>query len=396
MHIVHLTPYYAPAYPFGGVVRAVEGMARAMSKRGHTVTVLTTDAASPGERLPPPHQLDRDGVRVLRARNLFARGTLNLSSPVRLGRLAAPVLAQADVLHIHEFRTVENLLVTPLAVRHGLPIFLSPHGTLTLTTGRGGVKAVWDRLLSPAVARRIDTVIGLTADETAEARAAWSTFGTQAQFATIPNGVDLDTFAHLPDPAAFRSLYNLGDGPVCLFMGRLHPRKGAHLLAEAFQGANIPNARLVIAGPDEGGRALIEPFIDSRVVLTGYLDGTERLAALAAADIFALPAEGEGLSMVVLEALACGLPVLLTPGCHLPEAAAAGAGIEIARTPDALAEGLRFLLTDLAQLEPMRQAARALVRDQFVWEKVVSSFERLYSSRAEQGYNEESSQLKFK
>ena len=44
MHILHLSPYYRPAYAFGGVVRAVEGIAGALAARGHQVTVLTTDA----------------------------------------------------------------------------------------------------------------------------------------------------------------------------------------------------------------------------------------------------------------------------------------------------------------------------------------------------------------
>ncbi len=163
MNILHLTPYYAPAYAFGGVTRAVEGMARALADRGHTVTVLTTDALSPTERCSGSPDELRDGVRVVRARNLWPRGRLNLSSPLTMERLATDLLAEAEVLHLHEFRTVENLLVTPMAARRGLPMVLSPHGTLTLTTGRGGLKAAWDRLLSPLVARRIAAVIGLTA-----------------------------------------------------------------------------------------------------------------------------------------------------------------------------------------------------------------------------------------
>ncbi|MCA9891104.1 MAG: glycogen/starch synthase, partial [Anaerolineae bacterium] len=69
MKIIHLTPYYAPAYAFGGVVRAVEGLAQALHRRSHQVKVLTTDAYDQRRRYDGPAQETLDGVDVLRARN---------------------------------------------------------------------------------------------------------------------------------------------------------------------------------------------------------------------------------------------------------------------------------------------------------------------------------------
>jgi len=380
LNLLHLTPYYAPAYAFGGVVRAVEGMCRALAERGHTVTVLTTDARSSRQRYAGAMDTVMDGVRVVRVPNLFPRGALNLSTPRGMRALSRDLVAQADIIHTHEFRTVENLLVMPLAASQHKPLVLSPHGTLSLATGRGAVKAAWDALFSPAVARRFNAVIGLTAAETADARAFWSCFGSsRAAFHTIPNGVALAEFESLPPRSAFRAQYNLGDAPICLFLGRLHPRKGAHLLAQAFHSLNLPDARLVVAGPDEGGLSLIQPYVDDRVILTGYLDAQARLEALATADVFALPAVGEGLSIALLEALAAGLPVLLTPGCNLPEVVEAGAGIEVSPEPDALAEALELLLTNHARRAAMGAAARRLIRAHFTWESVAARLEAVYT-----------------
>ncbi|MEP7293254.1 MAG: glycosyltransferase, partial [Chloroflexota bacterium] len=372
MNIVHLSPYYAPAYAFGGVTRAVEGIARALTARGHTVIVLTTDALSQTERFTGALDAVQDGVRVVRVpnRSVMLRGRLNLSTPLGIGHAAADLLATADLLHVHEFRTAENLLVTPIATRLGIPIILSPHGTLTLSTGRGALKSVWDRLLSPVLARRFAAVVALTAAEADEARAAWASFGvdaSNARFTIVPNGVDPDEFAHLPGRASFRARYNLGDAPVCLFLGRLHARKGVEVLVRAFQQANLPNARLVLAGPDEGMLAALQPLLDQRITVTGYLSGADRLAALASADLFCLPAAGEGLSMAALEALASGLPVILSPGCNLPEAASAGAGLIVQPQVAPLASALRALLTDAPRRASMSAAARALVRDRFTW-----------------------------
>lgn len=382
MRLLHVTPYYAPAYAFGGVVRSVEGLTRALTRRGHAVTVLTTDALDQRRRCTGPADENRDGVRVVRAANLspWLRGRLNLSTPLGLAAWARQLVPEADALHSHEFRTVENLLVTPLAARWSAPLVLSPHGTLALSTGRSGVKAAWDRLFSPALARRFAHVVGLSAAEADDARALWARWGAAADFSVIPNGVDPADYADVPGRAAFRQQYRLGDGPVCLFMARLHPRKGVAVLVEAFRRANVPGARLVIAGPDEGALAGIQPLLDDRIIVTGYLGGADRLAALAAADLLALPAVGEGLPMVVLEAMAAGLPVIVSPGCYLPEVEQHGAGLEVEPAVEPLAEALTTLLTNAALREQMGAAARALVQARFTWDAVAALYEALYST----------------
>lgn len=380
MHILHLTPYYAPAFAFGGVTRSVEGLARALVRRGHTVTVLTTDTLTQHSRYAGPANEHRDGVRVVRVRNLspWLRGRLNLSTPPGLAARARQLLPAADVVHCHEFRTVENLLVTPLAVRTNKPLVLSPHGTLALATGRGTVKAAWDHLFSPFLARRFDHVVGLTDVEAAEARTLWTTWDARAGFSVIPNGVDPDEYANLPGRESFRERYGLGDAPVCLFMARLHRRKGVSVLVEAFRQANVPDARLVLAGPDDGALMSLLPLLDDRMTVTGYLDGAHRLAALAAADVLALPAVGEGLPMVVLEAMAAGLPVIVSPGCYLPEVAQSRAGLEVPPQVEPLAAALTTLLTDEARRQQMGAAARALVRDRFTWDAVAAQMESVY------------------
>ncbi len=421
MNLLHVIPYYAPAWAYGGSVRAATELTRALAQTGHRVTVLTTDTLSPTERAPVLRE-SLDGVEVVRVRNLSnaLRGRLNLSTPRGMAAAARSLIVERriDLVHCHEWRTVENLRVVPVAEALDVPVVVSPHGTLPTSTGRPTFKRAWDRLLGGRLLPHFDAVIALTRDEAADARALWAARGMDIPIHIVPNGVHPDEFAALPARDAARARWNLGEGPVVLFLGRLHARKGLQLLLLAFAGAlkHVPEARLLVAGPDEGmlaaltaqARALgltgggdtrwnrdedapvgagleTRPYTNSihsgtRVLFTGLLTGPDRLVALAAADLFALPAEGEGFSMAVLEALACGLPVLLTPGCHFPEAAEAGAGVVVPRQVEPLRAALVALLSDADQRAAMGRAARDLVAARYTWPQIVAQMEAAYAA----------------
>lgn len=380
MHILHVTPYYVPAYPFGGVVRAVEGMSAALLQRGHTVTVLTTDAVSRTERYSGALEETLDGVRVIRVRNVIpALRRSNLSTPLEMRRIAPELIRSADVIHLHEFRTAEALIVTPAAARMNTPVVLSPHGTLTLDAGETTLKRIWDRLFSRPTARRISAVIGLTDKETDEARHIWAQFGADSRFMTIPNGVNAAEFESSSAGHDFRQQYGIGDAPLILYMGRLHPRKGASRLVKAFIQAAIPRAKLMIAGPDEGELAAITPLLTPDIIIPGFLDASARRAALAAADVFVLPAlGGEGLPITVLEALAAGVPVLISPACGLPIIEHANAGVIAPAEPDAIAAALRAMLANAELQQERRVNARQLARDHFSWDAVAAQIEAVY------------------
>lgn len=382
MHILHVTPYYTPAYAFGGVVRAVDGMATALVQRGHQVTVLTTDAYDHGSRYGGASDEVINGVRVIRCQNVSPtlRGKLNLSTPRGMKKITEAIMPTVDVVHIHEFRTVENLLVTPTAQAMNKPIVLSPHGTLNLSTGRSRLKIWWDKLLSSTVALRIDHVIALVQPELDDVQTLWQNFGRRqfpTQFSIIPNGIQLEEFQNLPSPAAFRTRYGLGDAPTVLFMGRLQQRKGVDVLVKAFQLADIADSHLLIVGPDEGILDTIQSLAadDSRIVITGYLSGEDRLSALSTADIFVLPAVGEGLSMAVLEAMGAGLPVILSHGCNMNPH---DGGYVVDISPDAIADKLRILLTDADLRLQMGQAAQHLIAQSYTWDQIAEQLEGVY------------------
>jgi glycosyltransferase involved in cell wall biosynthesis len=386
LRILHVTPYYAPASAYGGVVSAVTGLATAQAERGHRVTVLTTDALTFDARNTNLYET-LSGVEVIRCRNLSntIRANYNLSLPLGFRSAFRPLVHETDVVHTHELRTVENLLID-----HSKPVILSPHGTLPYQTGRGSFKQGWDRLFGRRLLQRIDAIAALTAQEADEAHTLWHYLDLPLPAVEIiPNGVAPD-FAAVDFSAQpnLRARYSLGDGPVVLFLGRLHERKGLQFLIPAFArvvqaSPGLSGARLLIVGPDEGMLAPLRKLAQQengadQVIFTGLLEGTDRLAAFATANVFALPAIGEGLSMAALEAMAARLPVILTPSCNLPDVETRGAGLLIPREIEPLANALKALLADPIRRKVMGIAGHAWVQESFTWPTIAARTEHLY------------------
>jgi glycosyltransferase involved in cell wall biosynthesis len=390
LRILHITPYYAPAWAYGGVVSAVTGLATAQAAQGYAVSVLTTDALTFERRNRTPRELI-DGVMVIRLRNLNhrVRARLNFSSvsPVAFRRTIRTL--NPDVIHTHELRTTENLILSVIGAK--VPVVLSPHGTLPHGTGRGGFKRAWDMLFGRLNPRMIRHIAALTDSEAQDARALWKQIGgNMPPISVIPNGISQQfidgvekTRTHSLD--AFRQKHGLGTDPIVLFMGRLHERKGLQYLIPAFEAMlqHVPKARLVIAGSDEGMGARIAELarnIADRVHVVGLLLGENRYAAYAAANVFALPAVGEGLSMACLEAMAAGLPLVVTPGVNLPDVERRGAGLLVEREIAPLADALRALLTDTTRRRAMGANGAAWVRESFTWDPIVRQTESMYRS----------------
>ncbi len=393
MNILHVTPYYAPAWAYGGVVRAVSGLAEAQVAAGHHVMVLTTDAYNRSRRIAVQQETHR-GVNVYRARNLShrLRSRLNLSTPLGFGAAARRLIHEhsVDLIHCHELRTVENLLAAGTASPIGIPRVVSPHGTLSYATGRRWAKRSWDRWLGRRVVRRMAQVIALTEAEAAEARSLWSELGAPLrndQVSVVPNGVEPVSVIDKTARDAFRRRWGLRDEPAVIYLGRMAERKRVSLLVSAFAQAvhGGMKAHLLLAGPDEGIlgslRAQVRELrLQGEVTFTGMLHGEDRITALQAADLFVMPATGEGASIAVLEALACGLAVVLTEECNFPEVASKGAGMIVPATVESLAEASRSLIGDVHRRARMGQRGRELVTSHYTWPQVASRVEAVYQA----------------
>ncbi len=160
-------------------------------------------------------------------------------------------------------------------------------------------------------------------------------YGFTGPVCVIPNGIEAPP-AEEPVPAApWWAKANPGVKTL-LYLGRLHPKKSLPNLLSAWSRLDAEtrkNWRLVIAGWDEHGhqmglrRVSSGYHIHDSVTFPGPLFGKDKKDAFWYCDGFVLPSVSEGQPMVVLEAWACGKPVLMTPQCNLPEGFEAGAAV---------------------------------------------------------------------
>jgi glycosyltransferase involved in cell wall biosynthesis len=396
--ILHVTPYLSPAWAYGEVPAAVGALARRQATQAHRVTVLTTDAMAPHERQPAGLST-LDSVRVIRVRNVSGavRTWLHLSTPLGMTAQLQRVLREdgVDVVHLHELCTVENLLVTR-TVPPDMPLVLSLHGTMG--AAQPGMAASirdttwaarwWDARAGDRILRRLNVVVVRTHREANAVQRHAASRGIalrDSQFAVVPDGVDLSGVDTRPMRADAWARFAIPTGPVIASVGPLAASLGVDRLVAAFAHVvrALPEAHLLIAGGDRGALADVQRRIrdldlEPRVRLAGYLAGADVNAAYAAADVVALPGTGASTPRVALEALACGVPVLL--GSHTPftELSDAGAGRLVEPGDDVWGRALVDLLRDRDMLASMRVRAMALA-DRYRWPAVAARMDEVYA-----------------
>jgi glycosyltransferase involved in cell wall biosynthesis len=383
MKILHVIANLAPRY--GGPSKACWEMARAVAQLGHEVSIYTTNQDGPGELAVPVDQpVWQEGVEI-RYFPIQTPRFWGTSLPLALAlRQKIPAV---DLAHIHSLYLFHNLVAGHYCRRYDTPYLVRPQGILDpyIYRRHRGRKRLMEYLFENRNIRRA-AALHFTAAEEAELAAPY-TFGTPGL--VVPLGINYDEFAVLPEPGSFRRRYpEIGDKPIILFFGRVNFKKGLDILARAFGLAarRLPDAHLVIAGPDnEGWGARVRTWLGeegvlSRTTFTGMLLGPDKFAVLRDASMFVLPSYSENFGLAVVEAMAAGLPVIISDKVNIwREVDAEGAGRVIPCEAPALADQIISLLDDPDEAFGMGQKGRALVQDRFQWPMIGRSLAEAYA-----------------
>lgn len=387
MRVLHVIASIAPRY--GGPSRAVQDICRSMAARGHEVELFTTN--QDGEAALPVQ------LRVPLATAGYHTTFFGFSGPPAysiswgLGEALVRRMADFDIVHIHSLYLFHTVAAATIARRRHVPYIIRPHGTLDHYHRK---RHPWrKRLYSALVERRnLDGAAAIHYMTEQERREAEET-GIRAPGCVLPLGIDVDLYAQPADERDLPAAIPRGV-PLVTFMGRLAQKKGVDMVVEAF-GRVIREggrAHLVLAGPDSDGlqeqleRQVRELGIADRVTFTGMLLEAPKLALLQRSRMFVLPSHDENFGVAVVEALAAGVPVVISRGVAIhPDIDAARAGLVVDRTTEGVADAIDRLLSDDAMAKRMARAAVVLARERYALDAMGEGLERMYEFALRRG-----------
>ena len=389
MRIAFVIPYFYPALEYGGAPRMAYEMARSLSRRGHQVTVFTTDSG--GVR-----RITREAIEKIRDNGLegiSVRFYKNLSNalayrhrlffPIHFFREVASAMAGTEVVHVHDLRSLLSVATHRATGGLGIPYVISPHGGLP-RLGKQSAKLVFDMLWGKAILRDAAALCAVSPLEEHDAEVAGIESGRIHLF---PPAISADDYKNLPPPGKFASQWGLEGRKIALFLGRLHWIKGADILIEATSLLpDVTDFHLVIAGPDDGEKNRLKSLViakglQHKVTFTGILDGTDKLSAVIDSDIVVVPSRREGFPLAVLEALASQTPVILTSACDLGDSMKEQPALTRFRSGDAhdLAKKIEAALYQPPPSQAMLEG-RDFILNNFSSDALAKRAERLYKS----------------
>lgn len=371
--VLHVIPSVSPVY--GGPSYAIRRMTASLAKMGLDVDVATTNADGKKElEVPQLKPQIKGGARYFYFPRQFPK-RWTFSFP--LTRWLCEHAKDYDLLHIHALFSYPTLPACVSARRAGTPYILRPLGTLGKQSlaHKAGQKFLYYHLLERCNLRH---AAAIHATSPIEAKSL-EQLGFGSKTHVIPLGVD-------PGSVSLRSNTS-GSRVRLLFLSRLHPMKALPLL---FQSLVLLRREgfypmLTVGGDGDPSYELtlkrnVEALeLTSQVEFTGFIQEEEKIHAFAEADIFVQPSYQESFGIAAAEALAAGVPVVVSDQVGIaPAIQEYGAGVVVGRSPDSVKEGLKKLIRDPELRSKMGEEGRRLVREKFSWDKIAEQLIELY------------------
>ena len=379
MNALHVVPSMSPEY--GGPVAVVGALTSALAHEGIRCEIFSTFRRRPDTDVKVSGE---PGVHLFET-GPFSRFWPAYSSDLQNAVRAGMKNAKFDIVHVHEPWHHPGFVACHAAIEQGIPLILTPHGTLEewALKHKSLRKTIYRKLIQDRILSSCDAIHALTETE----RCRIEELGCTARVFVAPNGVDQNLLEGSPDTSEFMERYpELVGRVIVLFLGRLHSKKGLDVLASSY--ARIARRHrecaLLVAGPDEDGSGKrMESLLKAEdamggTVFTGMLTGRDKQAALRCADIFVLTSYSEGFSIAVLEALAAGLPVVISRQCNFPEVAEEGAGFVVEAEEQEVTQAIGSLVMDRALRVSMGRNGRRLVTKKYTWDAIGVSMGELY------------------
>jgi glycosyltransferase involved in cell wall biosynthesis len=380
LKLLHIVPTYLPATRYGGPIYSVHGLCRALAARGHEVHVFTTSVDGPVDSaVPLGRPVDLEGVRVWyfpsrRLRRLYWSPPMKDALRREIGSF--------DRVHLHSVFLWPTWAAARAARAARVPYVLSPRGMLVeelIRRKSRWLKSAWIALIER---RNLERAAAIHVTSATEANDLRPFDFHLPPVVTVPNGIE---WPELPthQPASREVTAIVARQPLILFLSRIHWKKGLDRLIPALAG--VPVGHLAVVGNDEEGYLLelrrlaaAHGVAERMTFLPRSVHDADKEQLFAAAKVFVLPSYSENFGNVVLEALARGCPVVVTPEVGAAEVVrTSGGGVVVAGDPQTLGRGLGSLLEHPQRAEIGRRGQR-YVRANFTWNGIAERMEAVY------------------
>ncbi len=384
-----ISPSYYPAFRFGGPIQSVHLLNKALVKKGVIVDVITTDAGQNENykftRLQD-YKIDKDGfylIDAVRVKYLSFVGYEHYNFSLTLVKEIWKRIENYDLVHITAVWNFPVLVGAVISLIKKKPYIISPRGTIykeTIELKSTLFKKLYFNLFAKYYLNKASVIHFTTQDEKDKVT---KYLKLRPPSFVVPNGIDLSAI----EQQSGKSIAPITDKNYILILGRIDKKKGFDILIPAFAGIckNHNDLKLVIAGDDtvsyaQEVRKIIEVNrITDRVNFTGQVTGDDKWDLYKNALMFVLPSYSENFGMSVVEAMACGCPVVISDKVGIyKEVLENNAGIVVKTDPKSVEEGILRLLNDEKLRITITDNAKAMVIKYYDIDKVAEQMIEQY------------------
>jgi len=373
MNILQVIPYFSPKH--GGDVNVCYNLSKSLAKKGHNVTIFTTDF-----EFDEKYYTSLSDIQMIPF-HCSINFDLFLYSPKMKKQLKNDI-KNFEIIHLHGFRTYQNVIVHYYAKKFGIPYVLQAHGDIPIILEKQNLKKLYDTFWGNSILKDASKVLALNKTEAGYYQDMKVDKG---KIEIVPNGIDLTEYINLPKKGQFRNKYSINnDEKIVLYVGRLHKSKGLELLIKSFSDVTkkLNDTKLVLIGPDDGYQSVLEKSISlldihDKVIFTGFVSTDIKKMALVDADAFVTP-RFSGFPVTFLESCACGTPLITTNnGDHL-NWINNNVGYVVDYDRYHLKEAILKILNDEELKKRFQDKGQKLISQMFNWTEISETVEDIY------------------
>ena len=375
LKVLHVIPSVSRSE--GGPSYAVFAFAQAAKTAGMETLVITTGDDDP----------DRDnGIECVCFRRDFQPYKVSFA----LGRWLDRHVREFDLVHVHALFSFSSRAAALAAQKHRVPYVIRPLGVLNrwgLANRKRFLKQIWLRFIETPILEKAAAIHYTTQAERDEAGSISEKIAQLPSF-IIP--IPVTTSAQVAPDRFVGSFPNAAGKKIVLFLARLDEKKGLEVLLKAFAEVKSEHRDSVLVVAGNGQRKFVEQLhrqaedlgIAEDIIWTGFLSGSEKVAAFSAATVYVLPSYSENFGIAAAEAMASGVPTILSDQVAIAhEAAAAEAAVVVRPESTEIARAIKELLENSSRRDELGRNGKLFAQRSFspqrVSEQLVSEYRKI-------------------